>query len=169
MAAHVFQVGASGDDAERFFRALAPAQLLTATNQVVSLLSIASSDPASVPTQIDEILKDETGWMERTVKDAPNSKAAAERLGKQLGEGLDMGGDEFASDDEGLDADLAKIQASGEFTNGARFNVRQALYYCWIALPEGRRTPAEAGRIVRLAVSRQLAMVEDLRRELLQG
>jgi hypothetical protein len=80
-----------------------------------------------------------------------------------------MGDEEIASDEEGLDADLAKIRASGEFTNGARFNVRQALYFCWIALPEGRRTPAEAGRIVRLAVSRQLVAIEELRREILHS
>lgn len=130
MAAHVFQFGAGGGDAERFFRAIAPTQLMTTIDQVVSMLSMASSDPASVPAQIDQILEDQIGWMERTVKDAPDSKTAAERLGQKLGEGLNIGDEEIAQDDEGLEADLAKIQASGELTDGARLNTRNALYFC---------------------------------------
>lgn len=173
MAAHSFRVGRAGDDPEQFFRTIAPTQLVTTINQVISMLSMGSPDPASVPAQIDQILEDQIGWMERTVKDAADSKTAAERIGQKLGEGFDLGDDdedaEIASDDEGADTDLAKLQASGEFTDGARLNVRNALYFCWNALPDARRTTAEAARIVRLAVSRQLAMVEDLRREILDG
>jgi hypothetical protein len=35
-----------------------------------------------------------------------------------------------------------------------------------LRLPETRRTPAEAERIVRLAISRQFALMEDIRKEL---
>lgn len=169
MASRFFQFGAGGDDSERFFRSIAPTQLLTTVNQVVSLLSMASADPASIPAKIDEILINEIGWMERAVNDAPDSKATAEWLGQKLAEGLDMDDEEIASDDEEPEADLAKLQASGEFQNGGRLNVRTALYFCWIALPQGRRTPAEAGRIVRAAISRQLSMIEELRREILES
>ena len=160
MASRSFQLGVSGGDPEQFFRAMAPTQLMTTVNQVISLLSM-TRDPASVPGQIDEILTDEIRWLERTVADAPNAKAAAERLAGKLGEGLDL--------DEEPDVDEAEIPPSGKFTDGARLNVRNAIYFCWTALPEDRQAPAEAGRIVRLAVSRQFAMIEELRREILRS
>jgi hypothetical protein len=49
--------------------------------------------------------------------------------------------------------------------NAARLNVRKALFFSWMALPEPRRTRDEAERIVRLAISGQLALIEDMRQE----
>jgi hypothetical protein len=152
MAMHVFNFEPDGIDPEAFFRTLAPKQILGTVDQVVSFLSMPmrKRDPASVPGEVERMLSEEMRWLEHAVADAPDPKAATAQLGAKLGEGLDV----------------ENVPDSGDFVDGARLNVRNALFFCWTALPESRRTPAEAGRIVRFAIARYFAMVEDLRREL---
>jgi hypothetical protein len=152
MAGRHFKFKPGGGDPEEFFRALAPMQLVGTVSQVISMLSMPlwTRDPATVPSQVEEMLNGELRWLESAIGGATNYKAAADQIAGKLGEGLD----------------LENIPATGEFTAGARINMRNAIFLCWTALPETRRTPAEAERIVRLAISRQFALMEDIRQEL---
>lgn len=61
---------------------------------------------------------------------------------------------------------MENVVGSVDFTAGARLDTRNAMYFCWSALPEARRIPAEAERIVRLAIARQFALIEEIRQEL---
>lgn len=153
MAMHHFKFEPDGADPEAFFRALAPRQIVSAVNQVINFLSmpVAKRDPDSVAGEVEAILVAELGWLERVVKDAADT--AVEAVAQKLDDGLDM----------------ADVAASADFTAGARLNMRNALYFCWSALPDARRTPAEAERIVRIAISRQFGLTEEIRRTLVEG
>ena len=155
MVMHHFELGPDGGDPEQFVRAMTPTQLIGAIHQVISLLSITgpAREAASFSATIDGIVAEEAGWLERATGNASDPKAIIEHVAGNLGEGLDM----------------ENIPDSGEFTDGARLNMRNALFFCWTALPEARRTRPEAERIVRLAISRQFALMEDIRKELSGG
>jgi hypothetical protein len=153
MAFHRFTFEPDGDDPEQFFRDRVPMQLIGAINQVISLLSmpVPKRDTESIPAATEVILADEAGWLERAVGDATDFDAITEQVAEKLDEGLDM----------------ENVSATGDFfMKGARLNIRNALFFSWMALPEPRRTRPEAERIVRLAISRQLALIEAMRQEL---
>lgn len=152
MAGRHFEFKPGGGDPTAFFRGLAPTQLVGTVSQVISMISMPlwARDPASVPSQVEGILNDELHWLEGAIGVVTDPKAAADQIAGKLAEGLDV----------------EHIPDTGEFIDGARLNMRNALSLAWTALPEARRTPAEAERIVRLAISRQFALMEDIRQEL---
>ena len=154
MAGRHFKFKPGGGDPEEFFRSLAPMQLVGTLSQVISMLSMPpwTRDPATVPSQVEEMLNGELRWLESAIGGATNCKAAADQIAGKLGEGFDV----------------KNVPTKGEFTAGARINMRNSIFLSWTALPEARRTPAEAGRIVRLAISRQFGLIEGVRRALVE-
>lgn len=155
MAMHRFTFEPGGVDPEQFFRNLAPMQLVGAIHQAILLPSMPgrAHDAAALPAIIDTMMAKESLWLQRAIGNLIDFKTVAEHfLAGKLGEGLDM----------------ENIPAVGGFTDGARFNLRNALFFCWTALPEARRTWAEVERIVRVAISRQFGLIEEIRRAIIE-
>jgi hypothetical protein len=152
MAMHEFKFESDGVDPEQFFRDLAPMQLVGAIHQVISSLSMPgrAHEATALPATVEGILVEECSWLQRAIGNVVDLKTVTQHIAGKLGDGLD----------------LEKIPAVGGFLDGARLNMRNALFFCWMALPGPRRTGAEAERIVRLAIGRQLALVEAIRQEL---
>lgn len=152
MAMHQFTFESGGVDPEQFLRDMAPQQVVASLRNVVSMLSIPlpGRNRASAPADVDLILSDELRWLESAVAGASDPKAATEHLAGKLGEGLDIESD----------------PAAGDFLDGARLNMRQAMFFCWTALPPARRTSPEVERIVRFVLSADFALLEDVRQEI---
>lgn len=139
------------ENPEELFRTMGPNQVHNAVNQLISFLSMPFGKPlADVPAEIERILANEVRWLQETIGDAADAKGMALRLGEKLGKGLSL--------------DAPDISAG--FADGARLQARNALYFCLMALPEARRTSAEAEGIVRMVVSRELSLIDDIRQQL---
>jgi hypothetical protein len=133
---------------------MGPNQVHNAVNQLISFLSMPFGKPvADVPAEIERILANEVRWLQETIGDATDAKGMALCLGEKLGKGLNLNAPDI----------------SAGFADGARLQARNVLYFCWMALPEARRTSAETERVVRMVISRELSLGEEIRRELIEG
>ena len=110
------------------------------------------SNRAPELADVEAILNEELLWLDRVTRDKIDSPAWIERLADSMSEGLDI-----------------EKESTEMFIDGARLSMRQALFFCWSALPPARRTTIEANRIVKLALTRRFELANEITRELFGG